>query len=202
MAQHHRTELSDLPDSCLLHILKNMCPLPDKFSVGACCWVSLQPLWQLHALHALLCSHALAHQQHASRPAWHQTWWTFTLQHSIWVWYSCQVAPNAHVWMEDCGLEERHMFLLTVTHACCPYPVPPRFLCCCPCYFAFISPAPPPLRVLPLQRFYRLVSDRRLWLVVSPSGSAPESAPGGAGPVYTTLKAAVQASRWGLGQGH
>jgi hypothetical protein len=46
-----------------------------------------------------------------------------------------------------------------------------------------------------VQRFYRLVSDRRLWLVVTPTGRAPESAPGGAGPVYTTLAAAVQASR-------
>jgi hypothetical protein len=53
------------------------------------------------------------------------------------------------------------------------------------------------LLLLLLQRFYRLVSDRRLWLVVSPTGRAPESAPGGAGPVYTTLQAAVQASRPG-----
>jgi hypothetical protein len=37
---HHRTALCDLPDSCLLHVFKHLCPLPDKFSVGACCWVS------------------------------------------------------------------------------------------------------------------------------------------------------------------
>jgi hypothetical protein len=46
------------------------------------------------------------------------------------------------------------------------------------------------------QRFYRLVSDRRLWLVVSPSGVVPETAPGIGGPVHTTIDAAVKASRW------
>lgn len=39
---HHRTLLSDLPDGCLLQIFKHLSPLPDKFNVGACCWVSLQ----------------------------------------------------------------------------------------------------------------------------------------------------------------
>ena len=62
---------------------------------------------------------------------------------------------------------------------------------------AAAAAAAAPLLLLLLQRFYRLVSDRRLWLVVSPTGRAPESAPGGAGPVYTTLQAAVQASRPG-----
>jgi hypothetical protein len=46
MAQQHphRTVLCDLPDSCLLQVFKHLCPLPDKFSVGACCWVSIMQL--------------------------------------------------------------------------------------------------------------------------------------------------------------
>lgn len=39
---HHRTVLGDLPDSCLLQVFKHLSPLPDKFSVGATCWVSVQ----------------------------------------------------------------------------------------------------------------------------------------------------------------
>lgn len=40
MGPHHqRTVLCDLPDSCLLQVFKHLSPLPDKFSVGACCWV-------------------------------------------------------------------------------------------------------------------------------------------------------------------
>lgn len=65
--------------------------------------------------------------------------------------------------------------------------------------FKHLFPAPDKFSVAATcWRFYRLVSDRRLWLKVSPTGVVPESAPGGAGPVYTTLQAAVQASRYGV----
>jgi hypothetical protein len=54
----------------------------------------------------------------------------------------------------------------------------------------------PPLCIL--QRFHRLVTDRRMWLVVAPTHIPPEATPSGrAGPVYKTLAAAVAASRPG-----
>lgn len=67
------------------------------------------------------------------------------------------------------------------------------FHCCCWCLLLLLVFH---LLLLVLQRFHRLTSDKRMWLVVAPSSISPEVTPSGrAGLVYPSLKAAVAASR-------